>query len=352
MSQGLTRDKALSICKISKNQFYYKATTSKGGRRKSKHTDQLIKGIRVKQSNNFVVKFIKEVFVDPKIDYGYRKMTGHLHLSGFYINHKKVYRLMKQARLLRPKKEREPKNYVRYRILCPEGPLRLMEMDIKQVWLVTERRYAYILTVIDVFTRVVLNWKCGHHMRQEQVQEVWKQIIEDYLQPWGALAWNVDIEVRSDNGPQFCAKKLQGFLKENYLMQTFTHPYTPQENGHVESFHAILGRDLQGKSFDNIESLEHSLKEFYDFYNFERIHGSTLQLPPITFWYQWELGNVHREIIDAKKRKVKFSLSIEKQLVHKIKLSGNRNQREVLSLNFEGVNPPINSNLSKQTAPN
>ena len=87
MSQGLTRDKALSICKISKNQFYYKATTSKGGRRKSKHTDQLIKGIRVKQSNNFVVKFIKEVFVDPKIDYGYRKMTGHLHLSGFYINH-------------------------------------------------------------------------------------------------------------------------------------------------------------------------------------------------------------------------------------------------------------------------
>ena len=78
MSQRLTRDKALSICKISKNQFYYKATTSKRGRRKSKHTDQLIKGIRVKQSNNFVVKFIKEVFEDPKIDYGYRKMTGHL----------------------------------------------------------------------------------------------------------------------------------------------------------------------------------------------------------------------------------------------------------------------------------
>jgi hypothetical protein len=86
------------------------------------------------------------------------------------------------------------------------------------------------------------------------------------------------------------------------------YPYTPQENGQVESFHAILGRDLQGKSFDNIESLEHSLKEFYDFYNFERIHGSTLQLPPITFWHQWELGNVPREIIDAKKRKVKFSL--------------------------------------------
>jgi len=352
MAQGLTRDKALFICKMSKNQFYHKATGGKPGRKKSKHTIRLIDGVEVQQTNSFVTKFIKGAFGNPRIDYGHRKMTGHLHLSGFIINHKKVYRLMKQARLLRPKKEREPKNYVRYRIVCPEAPLRLMEMDIKQVWLVSERRYAYILTVIDVFTRVVLNWKCGYHMRQEQVQQVWQEIIQDYLQPWGALAWNVDIEVRSDNGPQFCAKKLQTFLKENYLMQTFTHPYTPQENGHVESFHAILGKDLQGKSFNNLESLENSLKEFYDFYNFERIHGSTLQLPPITFWHQWELGNVHRQIIDEKKRKVKFSLNIQKQLVQKIQLSGNRNQREVLSLNFEGLNTPINSTLSKQTAPN
>ena len=352
MAQGLRRDKALSICKISKNQFYYKATSGKRGRKKSQHTDQLINCVRIQRSNKFVTQYIKGLFSTPQIDYGHRKMTGELQLSGFFINHKKVYRLMKQARLLRPKRVHAPKNYVRYRIVCPEAPLRLMEMDIKQIWLVSECRYAYILTVIDVFTRVVLNWRCDYHMRQEQVQDIWRQIIEDYLQPWGALAWEVDIEVRSDNGPQFCAKNLQAFLKKNYLLQTFTHPYTPQENGHVESFHAILGRDLQGKSFDNLDSLKNSLKEFYDFYNFERIHGSTLQLPPITFWHQWETGNVHREIIDVKKRKVKFSLNIQKQLVQKVKLSGNKNQREVLSLNFEGFFSPINSNLSKQTAPN
>ena len=167
MAQGLTRDKALSICKISKNQFYYKLTSGKPGRRKSQHTDQLVGGAKIQQSNLFVTKFIKGVFDNPQIDYGHRKMTGHLQLSGFFINHKKVYRLMKQARLLRPKKIRKPKNYVKYRIVCPEGPLRLMEMDIKQIWLVSERRYAYILTVIDVFTRVVLNWSCGYHMRQE-----------------------------------------------------------------------------------------------------------------------------------------------------------------------------------------
>ena len=137
-----------------------------------------------------------------------------------------------------------------------------------------------------------------------------------------------------------------------YLLQTFTHPYTPQENGHIESFHAILGRNLQGKYFENLEMLINSLKQFYDFYNFERIHGSTVKLPPVTFWKQWDLNHIHRQLLDEKKRKVKFSLKIEKQRVQKVKLLDNRIQREVLSLNFLGVNFPENSNLSKQTAPN
>lgn len=354
MAQGLNRDKCLAICEISKNQFYHRASGGKRGRKKSKDTNQLLDGQLVKQSNRSVKGFIKASFENPKIDYGYHKMTSHLQLNGYYINHKKVYRLMKEARLLQAKRVHEPKNYVRYRIVSPESPLRLMEMDIKQVWVNTERRYAYILTIIDVFTRVALYWTVGYQMRQLQVQRAWEQIIEFYLQPFGALAWNVDIEVRSDNGPQFCAKKLQAFLKENYLLQTFTHPYTPQENGHIESFHAILGRDLQGQFFENLEALENSLRQFYNFYNFERIHGSTLKLPPVTFWHQWKLGNIHRQIVDAKNRKVKFSLKIQKQLIEKMKLSGNSNQREVLSLNFEGFNTPINSkiNKSKQTAPN
>lgn len=351
MSQGLNRDKCLAICRISKNQFYHQASGGKRGRKKSKNTTQLVDGQKIEQSNKEVKSFIKGAFVNPRIDYGYHKMTGYLQLNGFYINHKKVYRLMKEARLLRAKPISEAKNYVRYRIVCPEAPLRLMEVDIKQVWIHTERRYAYVLTIIDVFTRVVLYWTCGYQMRQAQVQKAWEHIIEGYLQPLGVMAWKVDIEVRSDNGPQFCAKKIQAFLKKNYLLQTFTHPYTPQENGHIESFHAILGRDLQGQYFESIKTLENSLKEFYDFYNFERIHSSTLKLPPVTFWKQWTLDHVDRQVLDEKRRKVKFSLKVEKQVIQKIKLylrepsgSGNKSQREVLSLNFLGVNLPENSN--------
>lgn len=337
MSKGLTRDKCLKICDISKNQLYHVPNGKKQGRPNSEVTIQLIAGVRVEHSNRFVKEHIKKIFDNPHVTYGYHKITSELQLECFYINHKKVYRLMKEGRLLQPKKEREPKNYVQYRIICPEGPLRLMEMDIKQVWIVGQRRYTYILTIIDVFTRVVLYWSCGYEMRQSQVQNAWALVIETYLQPLSMFGQDLNIEVRSDNGPQFCAKKLQIFLKENHLIQAFTHPYTPQENGHVESFHAILGSDLEGNTFENMQILEKHLNNFYEFYNFVRLHGSIRNLPPVTFWKQWDLGNVERIVVDAVKRKVIFKLKIAKQLIEKVPIAGNKHSVEVLALNFLGV---------------
>lgn len=339
MAQGLKRDKCLSICGISKNQYYYKSIGRNRGRKPSEYTLQMIDNEFIRKSNDFVVSCIKSMFANPLVDYGYHRMTGALHLQGFRINHKKVYRLMKNARLLRAAKPRAAKTYVKYRVLCPKGALRLMEMDIKQVWLEGKGRYAYILTVIDVFTRVILHWQVGLSIKQAQVQKAWEEIIEQHLEPHGALAWEGHIEVRSDNGPQFCANKLRKFLKDNYFYQTFTHPYTPQENGHVESFHAILGDALRGQSFKSLQALKYQLVIFYKFYNYQRIHGSTLLLPPMTFWQQWKQGNILRIVVDLKRRKVKFKLKCPRYHLKIMESAGNMNQREVCSLNFEGSTP-------------
>lgn len=331
MHQGLKRDYVLKVCGLSKHQFYHQSTGGKAGRKPSKTTDKQVDSQRVTVSNKAVLADIREVLADPRADYGYRRMCGKLTLMGYYINHKKVYRLMKGARLLQPKAERESKNYVKYRVLAPEGPLRLMEMDIKMVWLDGLRRYGYVLTIIDVFTRVTLHWDLGLQMRQKDVERCWKAVIEQHLQPNGTLGWETHIEVRSDNGPQFCAKKLQEFFKTNYLMQTFTHPYTPQENGHIESFHAILGRNLEGKSFDDLPELRSELEEFYAFYNDRRIHGSTLNLPPMTFWKLWQQNKVTRTVIDGKRRKVTFKLNIKRQEIQQQEPSDNESQRLLLA---------------------
>ena len=107
MSRGLKRDKCLGICGISKNQFYHQSKGGRGGRRASRHTLQLLDAEVLRRGNGEVIDQIKQIFEHPLIDYGYRKMSAELQLRGYLINHKKVYRLMKQHRLLRPKPNRE-----------------------------------------------------------------------------------------------------------------------------------------------------------------------------------------------------------------------------------------------------
>ena len=341
MGQGLRRDTALTICNISKHQFYYQPISSqKAGSKSSSQTcwgDRLI-------DNAKIVELIKEIQSNHDTNYGYRKMYYQLLLLGFTINHKKVYRLMKEASLLKEKiKPGTEKQYVRYRIVAPERPLHVLEMDIKTVWLVEHRRHAYILTIIDTFTRMVVYWSAAYQMRQAQVKQAWENIIEEYLQPYDLLKEDLHVELRNDNGPQFSAQSVKAFLQENHIHQTFTHPYTPEENGHVESFHNILKKALGKHPFWSLEELENRLTGFYKTYNEQRIHASTANLSPLLFWKCWDENLIEREVIN--KKKVRFKLKVSYQ-----QLSGFENLREVLCVDFSALDGLKNQNKTQKSA--
>jgi transposase InsO family protein len=308
ISFGLKRDKALNVAGISKDQYYYQPKSGKKGAPKSKSTDKIEGKKIVKVSNKEVVAFMKEQNSDPDLKYGYHKMTIELMINGFIINHKKVYRLMKEAHMLEPKTVNKEKTYCKYRIVTPEGPLELLEIDIKYVWVEKQKRHAYILTILDTFTRSVLYWAVGFTMRAKQIQMAWEYVIENYLQPMDMLKKGIHIEIRNDNGPQFNANAIKEFLAENYLNQVFTHPYTPQENGHVESFHSISGRHLDANTYWSLEQLEIDLTLFYGKYNNERLHSSIAYLPPNTFWECWNNGLISRQVKPNKR--VIFKLKI------------------------------------------
>lgn len=319
MAQGLNRDKLLAIVGISKNQFYHVSHQGRRGRKRSKTTTRMEAGGVVEYSNRALLGHIRSKYAgEEAIDYGYRKMTAELQLDGFLINHKKVYRLMKNNHLLRVKPEQVSKQWVKYRIFVPEGPFRIFEMDIKQIWLEKEGRYLYVLTILDVFTRIVLHQSEGYSMTQIQVQAAWQEVIETWLEPLNMYARDIHIEIRSDNGPQFCAKKLQEFFVVNKFVRTFTHPYTPQENGHVESYHAILVGAMRNKLFDNRQQLVRWLEEFLVFYNYRRLHSAIALLPPMTFLEQWQKGNI--EIIEHPKniRRVRLKLTIPRHQVTRV----------------------------------
>ncbi len=243
-------------------------------------------------------------------------MKAQLELMGYQINAKKVYRLMRKSDLLlkRTRKWRGP--YVSHRFARPDKPLTLLEMDIKMFWVEEHRRYAFVLTILDTFTRTALQWQVGYSIRWREVRQAWTEVIEHHLQPADMLAGGLHIEVRSDNGPQFLAERLRAFFAENHLCQVFTHPYTPQENGHVESFHSILSTAVGREFYWTLEQLEARLAVFYEKYNNERVHSATAFLPPRLFWEAWEQGLISTRIGKHEKR-------IFRLTVPRYQLSGN-----------------------------
>ena len=155
---------------ITKHQYYYRPTGKTSGRKASDITLKVDGDNIDKVPNNKVVESIKEVQQDPDTDYGYRKMTFALMIMGYIINHKKVYRLMKENLLLKDMVKKAQRTFVKYRKVLPTGPLHVIEMDIKYVWVNQYRRYAFVLTIIDTFTRVVLAWEVAYQIKQTLVK--------------------------------------------------------------------------------------------------------------------------------------------------------------------------------------
>lgn len=313
MSLGLTRDKCLQIVDLSKNQFYHKSSSQKAGRKASIYTEWKDPKTSelVQISNRKVVDQILIIKSDPDQANWYKLICYTLQVKGYYINHKKVYRLMQEYHLLGSARKKKGRTFVKFRRVIPAGPLRILEMDIKYIWIEHEARYCYVLTVIDTFTRYVLDWAVGYTMRKEQVKALWEQIIVHHLQPAKILGSGIEIEVRNDNGKQMSCELIQNYFKENYLNQVFTHPYSPEENGHVESFHKTLGSALKTDSFQSLSAVEKRLEKFYLTYNNTRQHGSIAMLSPRMFWALYEDDQIDQ--IELSVKRTRFRLKIAYQ---------------------------------------
>ena len=330
--------KAFEITGISKHQYYHKPKKNKRGVKASEYT-HTVTGNRV--NNGFIVEQIKQMHQNPDTDYGYIKVTYKLKTMGYVINKKKVYRLMKENNLLGKRYNFKEKTYAKYRKVLPKAPLHVLEMDIKFVWVEQARKHAYILTIIDTFTRVVLYYTVRFSITKTEVKQAWEHVVIKHLQPNDCLNREINIEVRNDNDKRFSAAMVRDFFKENSISQVFTHPYTPQENGHVESFHSILSKRLKRYIFWSLEELEQNLVLFYEFYNNERLHGSIAYTNPQDFWLLWKQNKVAMTI-DEKKKKITFKLKVSHH--HLYQLTGN-NEPEGSSLHVSEGNKKINNKM-------
>lgn len=267
---------------LARSSYYYQPRLGQRGRAISPHTVTQ-SGLVV--ANEKVVEWIRELLRHPFICYGYKKVTDWLRQNkGLIINKKKVYRLMKQAHLLLPKKpaNQSARCFVEVRKMVAERPNEAFQFDIKMYW-VTGLGWVPCLSVIDIFTRQLKAHLLQRSIRQHDVKALWEDLLKGIPAEQHAL-----IRVRSDNGSQFAAKTVRAFFTTEGIYQEFCHAATPEEDGYIESFHSIVERELVKRhEWQSQSELSALMASYVYFYNTERLHGSLRNVSPDKFASQW-----------------------------------------------------------------
>jgi transposase InsO family protein len=229
-----------------------------------------------------VLESIKSILSHPFIDCGYRLMTSYLKRDGYTINHKKLYRIMKEASLLkledRIDRSGSGRKFVKFRKVKTVRPFDCLEMDIKMVWIPKAGKNAYLLSVIDVHTRRILIDLFSFSIKQAQVISLLSDLFMNYKYP-------NEVVIRSDNGSQFIAKNVREYLGLIGVNQEFTHIATPEENAHIEAYHGILKKEVfQRFEYITFGEIEKILKKYVQFYNNERLHRLLGRITPMEKW--------------------------------------------------------------------
>lgn len=277
IQQGYPLYKVLPLCGLSKSSYYYSPSGGKRGRKASSHT---LSKEGILYSNDFVLERIKWLLNQEFVDYGYDKVTDWLRDSeGLVINQKKVYRLMKEARLLsnRIRRDKRGKRIAQDLLPNPSVPFECLQTDIKYIYIHGQHRNALLITVLDVFSRGVLGYRLEWSITKHQVIDLMKEVLHHYQMP-------EKVSLRTDNGSQFEAGLFREYLKEMSVDHEFTHIATPQENCYIESFHSIVESAVCVKyEFENLAEAKATFNRFMNFYNQERLHGSLDNLSPNLF---------------------------------------------------------------------
>lgn len=301
ISRGLRVSTAVSVAGMTKSGYYYRCNGKPKGNKPSTQTAS-IQGHVV--SNEMIVAEILDIISCEYHDYGYQVVTQRLRRRGYIINPKKVYRLMKEHELLHPKISRGPgyaKHYVQHRLPLLESPFATVEVDIKYVYIHEEQRNAFLITFLCTFSRFAAVWDLDYSMKSSKIADLVGQFLQHSVVLKYSNKHGMKIKIRTDNGPQFIAKILAQELDRHNLEHEFINPSTPQENGHIESFHSTVTRLVCSRNiFQNLEQAKATFDQFYTAYNYTRVMKSLLYHAPIEFLELWNKGYIG---IEKNKRK-------------------------------------------------
>ncbi len=207
--------------------------------------------------------------------FGYRRIHDLTRPTHPRVNHKRIYRLYREADLAvrkrkkakRPTNEREP-------LQAAQTTNEVWSMDFVSDSLASGRRLK-CLTVADDFSHECVAIGVDHGISGEYVTRLLDQAARFRGYPK---------VVRTDNGPEFTSRAFLAWTQARGIHHWLIEPGRPMQNGYIESFNGKFRDEcLNEHWFQTLVQARSTIDAWRRDYNELRPHSSCMRMPPAQF---------------------------------------------------------------------
>ena len=207
--------------------------------------------------------------------FGYRRLHVLVRREGWRVNHKRTWRLYREAELhVRRRRKRGQPTVERQPLVRPAAPDATWSMDFI-FDRVGEASALKVLNIVDDFTKEAVDIVAGNSIRGTDVVRVLEQAVRFRRLPQA---------IRTDQGPEFTGRALQGWADERGVQLKLIQAGKPTQNAYVESFNARFRDEcLNEHVFRNLAHARAVIGQWRTDYNERRPHSALGYLTPREF---------------------------------------------------------------------
>jgi putative transposase len=206
--------------------------------------------------------------------FGYRRLGVLLRREGEVVNHKRLFRVYREAGLSVKRKKRKRLIRSGQPHFVPTEPNEQWALDFVHDRLGSGRSIR-VLTVMDTFTRECLALEVDTSLPSRRVTRALEKVIAERGRPQ---------KIRMDNGSELTSRHFLAWGMDHRIELAYIEPGKPVQNATMESFNGRLRDEcLNASWFRNLWEARRRIREWGHDYNAVRPHSSLGYMTPREF---------------------------------------------------------------------
>ncbi|WP_370589786.1 IS3 family transposase [Thermoactinomyces sp. CICC 10523] len=212
---------------------------------------------------------------------GYRRIRVWLYKRyQLRVNHKRVYRIMKELGLLTRSKGGTAKRKKQSGRIPVTGSNQHFQVDMTKIWCGRDG-WGYLFAVIDAYDKEIVGYSFSRFCRTDELLSAVNQALEKRF-PQGVKGRG--LMIRSDNGCQMTSCRYVKALQDAGIKQERTGYNNPDADAYIERwFRTLKEETVWLQEYSSFLEAKKDIDHYIQFYNSERPHSALGYLSPKEF---------------------------------------------------------------------